>query len=84
MLAWKFGEVCRPRKGRPMSSRTLSYLGETLTVQEWAKRYHIAETTLYRRLNKGWSVERALTTKKISSSQAGKNGRLKSPWQKYF
>jgi len=32
------------------------------------------------RLSKGWSVERALSTPKMSCAQAGKKGGRKSPW----
>lgn len=42
--------------------RYLTYKGETLNVTDWAKKLGIKRITLYRRLDKGWSVEEALST----------------------
>lgn len=39
------------------------YKGETLTLQQWAERFHINKGTLWNRLNAlGWSVEDAFET----------------------
>lgn len=39
------------------------YKGQTLTLQQWAERFHINKATLWNRLNVlGWSVEEALET----------------------
>jgi len=43
-------------------SRLLEYQGETLTIAEWARRAGLSPGALWGRLDRGWSVERALTT----------------------
>lgn len=40
----------------------LTYQGETLTVEQWARKLRMPITTLRSRLNRGWDVERALST----------------------
>lgn len=40
---------------------TITYNGRTKTVSEWAEEMGINYFTLYRRLERGWDVERALT-----------------------
>ena len=40
---------------------TLTYNGKTQTVSEWAEEMGMNYFTLYRRLQRGWDVERALT-----------------------
>ena len=42
---------------------SLTYLGFTLSVAEWARRAGINRLTLSSRLMSGWSIEKALTTK---------------------
>lgn len=44
------------------SSVWLSFNGETRTEAEWADLMGIHKGTLWNRLNRGWTVERALTT----------------------
>jgi hypothetical protein len=44
------------------TNRLLTYRGVTLAACEWAERAGINRNTLYARLRKGWSVERALST----------------------
>lgn len=39
----------------------LTYNGETRTVTEWAEKIGMKPVTLFQRLRKGWTVERALT-----------------------
>lgn len=43
------------------STRYITYNGETLAIAQWTKRFGIARSTLQNRLNRGWSVEKALT-----------------------
>lgn len=43
------------------SSRFLEFNGDKRTVSQWAKHTGISQEALYRRLAKGWAVERALT-----------------------
>jgi len=40
---------------------TITHNGKTQTVSEWAEEMGINYFTLYRRLQRGWDVERALT-----------------------
>lgn len=40
---------------------TITYNGKTQTVSEWAEEMGINYFTLYRRLQRGWDIERALT-----------------------
>lgn len=42
---------------------TITHNGETHTLSQWAKLLGLSEQTLRRRLNSGWSVEKAFTTK---------------------
>lgn len=49
----------------------LTFNGETLCVSEWAERIGLKHETLRGRLSRGWSVEKALTTPKLS--QGSKN-----------
>lgn len=44
------------------TNHVLTHLGQTLTVTDWAALIGIAATTLTARLDRGWSVEEALTT----------------------
>lgn len=42
-----------------------TYQGETLNVMQWAKKTNISANMLYKRLLRGWDIERALNTKKL-------------------
>lgn len=44
------------------TNHRLTFRGETKTISEWADHMGIAQDTLKRRIYKGWSIERALTT----------------------
>lgn len=41
----------------------LEFDGERLCMTDWAERIGVAKSTLHNRLEKGWSLERALTTR---------------------
>lgn len=43
------------------TNNVIAYLGESLTLEQWAERYEIPSNTLWMRLNNGWDVHRALT-----------------------
>lgn len=43
-------------------TRFLTFKDKTLPVAEWAERAGLPYRTLHTRINKGWSIERALTT----------------------
>lgn len=51
--------VVKPRLWK--GDRTITYNGKTQTISEWAEEIGISYFTLYRRLSRGWDVERALT-----------------------
>jgi hypothetical protein len=40
----------------------ITYNEETHTLKQWADKIILHEDTLWRRLNSGWSIEKALTT----------------------
>jgi hypothetical protein len=44
------------------NNRNLTAFGETLHMQEWCRRFGILQGTLWDRLDRGWDVERALST----------------------
>ena len=46
-------------------TRLYTYKGETLSVMQWAKKTGISANMLYKRLMRGWDIERALNTKKL-------------------
>lgn len=45
------------------SNRYITYNGKTQTIQQWSIDAGLNEQTLTNRINRGWSIERALTTK---------------------
>ena len=44
------------------SNHVLTYEGISLTIQEWAEKLNITPSTLRSRIDKGWTIDRALTT----------------------
>lgn len=44
------------------SNHVLVYDGISLPIQEWAEKLNITPSTLRSRINKGWTIDRALTT----------------------
>lgn len=44
------------------SNRNYTYNGETHNITEWAEIYNMNYKKLWKRLNTGWTIERALTT----------------------
>ena len=54
--------------------RLLTYQGKTQSMADWARELELTILLIWRRLNRGWSVEDALTKPKISNSEAGKKG----------
>lgn len=45
------------------TNRIIAYNGESKPLTEWARLFHIQPGTLATRLRRGWSIERAMTTK---------------------
>ena len=52
------GDQSRNKRG----NRWLTFEGKTLVVTDWAKLVRVSGSVIYRRLAKGWSVRRTLTT----------------------
>lgn len=44
-------------------NRNITYEGKTQCVMDWAKEFGISHHRIYQRLNHGWTIEKALTTK---------------------
>ena len=44
------------------NNHNITYNGETHTITEWARIYGLSENGLVHRINRGWEIERALTT----------------------
>lgn len=55
--------TCKEQHNNKRSNRVLDYAGESLTVSQWAERTGIHKSALRYRLEAGWSIEEALTTK---------------------
>ena len=45
------------------TNHLITYRGKTQTVTQWAKEIGIKRATLFGRLHKGWTEEKALSTK---------------------
>lgn len=54
------------------SNRWVEYCGETHTISEWCGILGLSYHALRNRLRRGWSVERALTTKERIYNKKGK------------
>ena len=52
----------RSHHGRRVPCKTLTHRGVTATIGEWARRLGISDAVIRGRLDRGWSVERALET----------------------
>lgn len=46
-------------------NRLYTYNGETLSVMQWAEKSGIHPNMIYKRLNRGWNIEKTLTTKSL-------------------
>ena len=53
------------------NNRRIEYNGETHTISEWGEIVGIARHVLYHRLDRGWSVQKALTTKERTYNKKG-------------
>jgi hypothetical protein len=56
----------------------IEYRGETRTLKEWAEVRRVDIGTLKNRLNRGWSIERALATGPLKRGQWDANNRERS------
>jgi len=60
---WNVRWATKKEQARNMrSNRILSYKGERLTITEWAERAGVSRETFHFRLERGWSMKRAVTT----------------------
>lgn len=48
------------------NNNRITFRGENLTVTEWCKKLNLNKPTFYGRLERGWSIERALRTPRLS------------------
>lgn len=59
------GNCCwetRSAQARNRRSNTwVTHNGESLILNDWARRYAIAKSTVYQRIKRGWPISRALT-----------------------
>ncbi len=53
------------------TSKRITFNNETLSLSAWARRLGIDDAALSNRLRRGWSLERALTTKALPSTESG-------------
>lgn len=51
------------------NNRIIEYNGEKNCMVEWADKFGISDNALYMRLYSGWSIERALTSKKTRNQK---------------
>lgn len=51
----------REQANNRRTNRMLTLGDETMTIAQWAEEIGMGSNTLWRRINNGWSVERALT-----------------------
>ena len=56
--------------------------GEHLTIKQIAERSDLPASRIRRRISRGWTPSEAVEVKKMSSSQAGRIGKRRSPWIK--
>ena len=55
------------------NNHRIVFNGEEFTLTQWAERIGLTPKTLSKRLQDGWSIERALTTPKVVSKSHPKN-----------
>jgi len=52
----------REQNSNRSNNRILSFNGQTKTVSDWARELNCRYTKLFHRLNRGWTVEKTITT----------------------
>lgn len=53
----------KDQQNNKKNNHVVTYAGETKTISQWAEDLGIKTHTLFTRFKRGWSVEKALTTK---------------------
>lgn len=64
LYGWSIEDaLSKPAKTRNIVDRAERYeaFGQSLTIREWSERCGVNVRTLYRRLDNGWPIEKALT-----------------------
>ena len=56
--------------------------GEQLTIKQIAEQNDLPVSRIRRRISRGWTPREAVEVEKMSSSQAGRIGKRRSPWIK--
>ena len=51
------------------TNHMVTYRDETKTIGEWAQLYNLAPGTLFSRIQRGWDVEKALTTPTVKRTK---------------
>jgi len=64
--------TCQQQQNNKRSNRLITFKGATLSVSQWARRNGIKPSTLFSRLNIGWSEDKALTTPLKKALKANK------------
>jgi hypothetical protein len=59
------------------TNRVIEFNGESMILKDWAERIGIKSVTLAYRLNRGWSVEDAMTKPLMTTSEAAAKGNAK-------
>ena len=57
------------------TNRLITHDGETLTMMQWSRRTGLSKHVIYRRLKKGWSIEKTLTTPLHATRIGNQNAR---------
>ena len=57
------------------TNRRITHDGETLTMMQWSRRTGLSKHVIYRRLKKGWSIEKTLTTPLHATRIGNQNAR---------
>lgn len=55
----------KEQQNNRLNNRHITYAGETLTLMQWAEKVGIKRETISRRLEMGWTIERALNEKPV-------------------
>ena len=51
----------RAQANNRRNSKIITFHGKTMTLAEWERALHLRSGSLWQRLNRGWTIERALT-----------------------
>jgi len=60
---WSTRKEQTRNRGGKRATRLYTYEGKTMCIKDWADYVGISPQSMQKRLNKGWSLERAFTKK---------------------